>query len=170
MTADVAGARELKSLSKEGRFFGELMEVLMRRILVATDGSDGANRAVDAAADLAGKLKLELWILTVMDGFFNEALELSRKERIDLGDAIDAVTNGMLAAAKERAQKRGAEELHVTSIAGDTTERILETAQRVGADTIFIGRRGRGRLQGLLLGSVSQKVASLAPCMVVIVP
>ena len=142
----------------------------MRCILVATDGSDGANRAVDAAADIAGKLNLELWILTVMDGVADEVLELSRKERIDLGDAVTAVADGILAAAKERAQKRGAEKLHVKSNAGDSAERILETAQQVGADTIFVGRRGRGRLQGLLLGSVSQKLASLAPCMVVIVP
>jgi nucleotide-binding universal stress UspA family protein len=33
-----------------------------------------------------------------------------------------------------------------------------------------VGRRGRGQLAGLLLGSVSQKIASLAPCTVVIVP
>lgn len=142
----------------------------MRRILVATDGSDGANRAVDAAADLAGELKLELWILTIMDGVSAEDLELSRKENIDLGDAVTAVANGILDAAKERARKRGAENLHITSREGDSTKSILETAQHVGADAIFVGRRGRGQLQGLLLGSVSQKLASLAPCMVVIVP
>jgi len=33
-----------------------------------------------------------------------------------------------------------------------------------------VGRRGRGRLSGLLLGSVSQKLASLAPCKVMVVP
>jgi len=142
----------------------------MRRILVATDGSDGANRAVDAAADLAGALTLELWIVTVMDGFSNEVMELSREEMIDPGDAIDTVANGILAAAKERAQKRGAKDLHITSRTGDSTERILETARQVAADMIFVGRRGRGRLQGLLLGSVSQKLASLAPCVVAIVP
>jgi nucleotide-binding universal stress UspA family protein len=32
-----------------------------------------------------------------------------------------------------------------------------------------MGRRGLGRLAGLLLGSVSQKVVSLAPCIVIVV-
>jgi nucleotide-binding universal stress UspA family protein len=45
---------------------------------------------------------------------------------------------------------------------GDPAETIIETARRENADAIVMGRRGRGRLAGLLLGSVSQKVASLA--------
>jgi nucleotide-binding universal stress UspA family protein len=116
------------------------MEVLMRRILVATDGSGGAHRAVDAAADLAGKLKLELWILSAMDGVSDEVLELSRKERIALGDAIGAVANGTLAAAKERAQKRRAEKLHIrgapeVTAAGRTSRHHDRVLRRV-ADAI----------------------------------
>jgi len=53
---------------------------------------------------------------------------------------------------------------------GDATEAIIEAVRREQVDAIVIGRRGRGRLAGLLLGSVSQKVASLAPCIVIVVP
>ena len=53
---------------------------------------------------------------------------------------------------------------------GDTAQVIIEIAQRENADLVVIGQRGRARLAGLLLGSVSQKIASLAPCMVMIVP
>jgi hypothetical protein len=53
---------------------------------------------------------------------------------------------------------------------GDPAEVIIETAQRLRADTIVMGRRGRGRLAGPVLGSVSQKVASFAPSVVILVP
>jgi len=53
---------------------------------------------------------------------------------------------------------------------GDPTALILKKASALHADAIVAGKRGRGQLSGLLLGSVSQKLVTLAPCPVVIVP
>lgn len=142
----------------------------MQRLLVATDGSEGADRAIDAAADLAAKLKLSLWIVSVTDGISDDVSTIARAEGVDIGDILDAMTTRVLTDAKERSRKLGAESIHLKSRAGDCTANILEIAREVGADAIFVGRRGRGRLQGLLLGSVSQKLATLAPCMVAIIP
>ena len=47
---------------------------------------------------------------------------------------------------------------------GDPAKNILETAQDKEADLIVIGTRGLGTLKGLLMGSVSQKVAQLSKC------
>ena len=60
--------------------------------------------------------------------------------------------------------------LHLMTVYGDPATEILRYAREAEADTIVMGSRGRGRLAGLLLGSVSQKVASLAPQVTIIVP
>jgi nucleotide-binding universal stress UspA family protein len=53
---------------------------------------------------------------------------------------------------------------------GEPTEAIIDAVRREKADLLVVGRRGRSRLSGLLLGSVSQKLTSLAPCKVLVVP
>jgi nucleotide-binding universal stress UspA family protein len=47
---------------------------------------------------------------------------------------------------------------------------LIDIAKDGPVDKIVVGRRGRGELAGLLLGSVSQKLVSLAPCAVVVAP
>jgi nucleotide-binding universal stress UspA family protein len=47
---------------------------------------------------------------------------------------------------------------------GDPAHRIVEVAQREGVDLIVMGRRGLGDLKGLLLGSVTHKVAQATTC------
>ncbi len=53
-------------------------------------------------------------------------------------------------------------------VAGDASQLLLESA--VDADVLVVGSRGRGGFKGVLLGSVSQRVAQHAPCPLVIVP
>jgi len=76
----------------------------------------------------------------------------------------------ILRAAEKRAQRLGVTDIQLQLGWGDAAQSIMEIAAREAADAIVLGRRGRGRLAGLLLGSVSLKVASLAPCIVIIVP
>ncbi len=142
----------------------------MRHIMVVTDGSQGADRAVDVAADFAKTLGGELSILTVGGNLSGDEMrQIARAER-DLGDALDAISNQILMQSKERARRIGVSTVKVEVAWGDPAEAIIETARREQVDAIVVGRRGRGQLAGLLLGSVSQKVASLAPCIVIVVP
>ena len=142
----------------------------MQKILVATDGSRGANRAVIAAAQLAKATGAELSILTVGDNYSNQNLRQLIRGEGDIGEALELLSNQILDQARKRAARIGKANIKLRVSWGDATKVILETAQREDVDVIVIGRRGRGRLTGLLLGSVSQKIASLAPCIVMIVP
>ncbi len=142
----------------------------MQRIIVATDGSEGADRAVDVAARIAKAVGGDLSILNVGGPLSSEEMRhLVRAER-DLGDALEALSDQTLSRAKERAHGAGLTKATTRIAWGDVAEAIIEAARREQADAVVVGRRGRGRLAGLLLGSVSQKVASLAPCVVIVVP
>jgi len=143
----------------------------MRKVLTATDGSDGALRANDVAARIAKAFQAGLYIVYVSSDYLSpdQFRELERLH-VTEGDALDAIAERILNEAKARAQEIGVSEIHVKECVGDPAEELLETIQKEQVDAIVVGRRGRGRLARLLLGSVSQKLASLAPCIVMIVP
>jgi nucleotide-binding universal stress UspA family protein len=135
----------------------------MYHILVATDGSTGAERAAEVAAKIAKATGGRLSVVTVGGNLSGEDMkQLARAER-DIGDALDELSDQVLAQTKQRAECAGVSDVKVHAGWGDPAEVIIETARREQADAIVMGRRGRGHLAGLLLGSVSQKVASLAP-------
>ncbi len=143
----------------------------MRRILVATDGSDSASRAVQRAAELSRALEAELVVLTVGRAKLSadEAVQ-ARRLGIDPGDLLESFSQNILATARLAAKNAGVPAVRALECIGDPAETILDALRSEDADTVVLGRRGRGRLAGLLLGSVSQKVATLAPCSVVLVP
>ena len=53
-------------------------------------------------------------------------------------------------------------------VRGDPAEGILEIAESESADLIVMGRRGLGRLRGVLVGSVSERVSRHAECPVLL--
>ncbi len=79
---------------------------------------------------------------------------------------MEKLSESVLDQAKDRALQAGAQaqDISVVTADGDQARQLIQVAKRRKADLIVMGSRGRGRLEGLLLGSVSQKVAALAPC------
>ena len=90
----------------------------MRHIMVATDGSSGASRAVDLAAD-AKAVAGELLIATVADSQLGEeAGQLVRAEG-SIGDALEALTAQTLKAAEARARHFGVSRIALRTGSGD---------------------------------------------------
>ena len=142
----------------------------MRHIMVATDGSSGANRAIDVAAELAKAVAGDLLIATVADSqLAEEARQLARVEG-NIGDVLEALTARTLKDAEARARHLGLSLILLRTGSGDVAQSLIAIAAGNSVEMIVLGRRGRGQLAGLLLGSVSQKLVSLAPCAVTVVP
>ena len=142
----------------------------MQRIVVATDDSPGGNRAVDAAAKLARLTGGQLLILTVGGSISGAELRQLASTEGDLSKTLEEAATQILSRAAERSQRKGVTPFKLLTGWGDPAQTIIDTVQQEKADLLVVGRRGRGPLSGLLLGSVSQKLASLAPCEVIVVP
>jgi nucleotide-binding universal stress UspA family protein len=142
----------------------------MRRILVATDGSPGANRAVDAAARLAKNTGRELIIVTVGGSISGAELRKLASDYGDLSKTLESAADKILGQARKRAHRVGLGNVKLRTGWGDPADTIIDIARREKAELVVVGRRGGSRLSALLLGSVSQKVTSLAPCIVMVVP
>jgi len=142
----------------------------MRHIMVATDGSPCADRAVDIAATLAKATGATLLIMTVGGNLTAEEVRKLARAEGGTPEALELFANQILQRASERAARVGAPSIQVQTGWGDPAETIIEAARHHQSDAVVVGRRGRGRLTGLLLGSVSQKLVTLAPCTVIVVP
>jgi len=146
----------------------------MKCIIAATDGSKGAERAVGVAAALAKTCDADLWIVSVPGAerrISTEEFETyARSEHLSPNQVLISAAEEPLSRGEGIAVTNGATHVKTEVQSGDPAHAIMESARDKHADLIVVGRRGRGRLAGLLLGSVSQKVVALAPCAVLVVP
>jgi nucleotide-binding universal stress UspA family protein len=142
------------------------------RILVATDGSESASSAVDFAARLSAEMNARLKILHVIDARDIPQLivDYSRWEHVAPGEFLCNLSESILAKAQKRAIGRGAPKVETASLVGGAAPTILNVASHDKSDMIVLGKRGRSRLPGFLLGSVSRRVMHSAPCKVTAVP
>jgi nucleotide-binding universal stress UspA family protein len=97
--------------------------------------------------------------------------EYARSEHVPVREAELSVTTAdtVLDNARGEARAKGITRISAEPSFGDPAEVIITAARDREADLIVVGSRGHGRLVGLLLGSVAQKVVSLAHCPVVVV-
>jgi nucleotide-binding universal stress UspA family protein len=145
----------------------------MNRILVAADGSEGADRAVDYAARRAKDDGAELLIVNVMGGYGlpdKVFVAFTHDQHIWLKELLASQSAQILTAARDRARKAGVGTILLESQTGDVAQTIIEIAKEKKADAIVVGKRGTGRVAGVLLGSVSQKLVILSPLPLTVVP
>ena len=138
----------------------------MKKIIVATDGSIDAGKALDRAMEMARKESLEVVVLNVAEDYCPIGLE-----EIDCGAIRDLVmkeSRGILAAALEKMKAAGVTARGIIE-AGSPADVIVEVAKREKADEIIAASHGRHGVKKLAMGSVTSRVVEWAPCPVTVV-
>ena len=144
---------------------------MFRSIVVGTDGSDTAGKAVQEAIDLAKSVSASVYVVSAYEPVPQGRLrEEARQAPEDLQWMINPRedVDATLSAAANRVRDAG---LDVETFAreGDPADAILDVAEERDADLIVVGNKGMTGARRFLLGSVPNKVSHHAPCSVLIV-
>jgi nucleotide-binding universal stress UspA family protein len=134
-------------------------------ILVAIDGSDYSDKALDCALSLASALEAGVTALAVEGKLPAYAASLGEVDEVKREK--DAFFEAVIDRAREAAAARGIE-LFTARIPGHAAEVISHYAKAHGHDLIVVGQRGHF-LGDYLLGSTADRVAHHAHCPVMIV-
>jgi len=146
----------------------------IRKILLATDGSAYSNAAADILLGLPLPAQTHIVLMTTVNPRMAAVmkmptmdLETNRNFLEQLQRAEEDKARGLLDELKCRLKSKGYT-ISAMVLRGDPVEEILMVASAVRPELIAIGAKGLTGIEALLLGSVTQKVASLANCSVLI--
>jgi nucleotide-binding universal stress UspA family protein len=132
-------------------------EDTMKKILIATDGSESAHEALEFGLELAEEQGATPFVVHVAPavevlpyGSFGVPAptaphELDEQDRVPVEEAA------------EIAARRGLE-VKTELLVGDPADEIVAFSDTIDADLIVVGSRGRGAIASVLLGSVSRAV------------
>jgi nucleotide-binding universal stress UspA family protein len=148
----------------------DVRDLSSTKILLATDGSEGAELATRAAIDLADSIGFELHVVYVepLAGFMkNSAGE-------------PGYDHGLYEKIEEEAQQKLRKLTWQVKVAGGAVdgshlriggvaEEVAELADELGAGLLVVGSRDRGRIRRALTGSVSDWIVRHALCPVLVV-
>jgi nucleotide-binding universal stress UspA family protein len=139
---------------------------MFHNILVATDGSPHAEKALTEAIDLAESEHARLTLLTGIP-------EVPWPAYLNSGSAVSELvmdTRGGAEAVLKRARDRVPDDVSVTTllVEGPIGPALINQIKAGAHDLVMMGSRGRGAVRSALLGSVSHFVLHHSPVPVLI--
>jgi nucleotide-binding universal stress UspA family protein len=140
----------------------------MGPIVVSVDESDGAHAALHVGRELAGKLGAKLVLVhvaprTEAPGVSTAPAGQQRLREAELADAHEVLR-------RVSDEHDLPDDVELRAELGSAADRVVAVCEELDAAFVVLGSRGRGDLKSVVLGSVSNSVASQAPCPVIIVP
>ncbi|WP_020406973.1 universal stress protein [Hahella ganghwensis] len=146
---------------------------MFKKILVAVDGSKSALNALEMAIGLQKYTDAEIYLLCVFKhhSLFEASLSMVRPSELQIPDqALSEYAREVVEQAKQFALEKGAVKVRGFVKGGRPSKTIVNFAREKDIDLIVLGAHGTHTdKDGMLLGSVSHRVASLAkrPTMIV---
>jgi nucleotide-binding universal stress UspA family protein len=138
-------------------------------IVVGTDGSDTARRAVDEATLLAGALGAELHVVSAFEPVRGSRIAGAPKAAAEIWSPTpDAHVETILGEASAVVRAKGVT-CHAHASEKDPADAVLEIAEQVGARMIVVGNKGMHGAGRLVLGNVPNRISHKASCSVLIV-
>jgi nucleotide-binding universal stress UspA family protein len=150
---------------------------MYKNIVVGTDFSETAAKAVETAAAIAKAFKATLHIVTAFKPAMTSTVAASSLEAMAYGGAeflqeaeskiADEVESTLGRMEKDLGKAGVTVKTH--GVAGDPSDCLVDVAESSKADLIVVGNRGMGGVKRFVLGSVPNKISHHAPCSVLIV-
>ena len=140
-------------------------------IVVGTDGSETAQKAVEQAVDLANKIGAAVHVVSAYEPVSGQRLRDERKQvtpdlewAVNPREDVDSTLEDAAAVARDAGVP-----VETYARQGDAADAILDVAEERGADLVIVGNKGMTGAKRFLLGSVPNKVSHHAPCSVLII-
>lgn len=141
-----------------------------RRIVVAYDFSELAQRALEQALDLAvGAAEVHVLSVGTAQGALLKLPENEALTQADASEVLRARVGKDVDAYVAEYGPLGIERIAVYATDGHPAEQIVALATEIDADLIVLGTHGRSGLERVMLGSVAEAVTRRAPCGVFVI-
>jgi nucleotide-binding universal stress UspA family protein len=144
---------------------------MFKTIVVGTDGSDTAGKAVAQAVDLSKSVGARMLIVSAYEPVSDARLREEGRQvppdvqwMVNPREDVDATLEDAAGQAREAGVT-----VECFARQGDPADAILDVAEEQGADLIVVGNKGMTGAKRFLLGSVPNKVSHHAPCSVLII-
>ena len=145
------------------------------RVLLATDGTDQSNAALEALKTINLSDGDEVEIVSVIETVYPSVIDIYGGYLPDTAELLEKERESARAFLQEAAKKAGAffsgDDIAISTevLAGSPESAIVERAEETGTDLIVVGSHGYRSWERLLIGSVSDSVVHHAPCTVMVV-
>ena len=133
---------------------------MYKHIMIATDGSEIAAKAVSRGVNLAKALGARLSAVTVTEPY-ETIVQVETMAAILPGDynkRCEESANRILSTVTSAANTAGIECNVIHEKNGLPYEGVIEAAEKAGADLIVLGSHGRRGIEGFLIGSQANKL------------